>query len=177
MICHHRHQPNSRHTPRGVGPAVRKESPVALYDTVKAQEANFPLPQPSATITVGTLNALSGAFHYAVPVYHHTVVTHPSSGTGGGRPDQEEITGGSITAVNALGVKLRFVVTGRQGAFAVSVQGRPTVRANANSVEVDVGQASSVTFALSCNGNDFFPDLPLLPTVARRLDDALGVLS
>jgi hypothetical protein len=135
---------------------------VPLYDTIKAQEANFPLPQPTATITVGTLNALSGVFHYAVPVYHQIVVTQPQPSTGGGtKPEQEELTGGSITAVNAFGVKLRFVVTGRQGAFAVAVQGHPTVQANADSVEVDVGQVSSVTFTLSCNGNDFFPDLPL----------------
>ena len=145
-----------------VRPSPERTRPGGPLRRYQGPGSQLPSPQPTTTITVGTFNSLSGTFHYAVPVYHHDVVTQPQSGTGGGtKPEQEQLTGGSITAVNAFGVKLRFVVTGRQGAFAVSVHGHPTVQANANSVEVDVGQVSSVTFALSCNGNDFFPELPL----------------
>ena len=134
---------------------------MSIYDTIKAQEANFPLPQPSATITVGTFNAVSGDFDYAVPVYHETVVTPASRELGTTKPTQEQFTGGEVIAVNALAVKLRFRVTGRQGVFSVSVQGHGTVSASANTVDVDVGTAGSVTFSVRCNGNEFFPDLPL----------------
>lgn len=139
-----------------------------IYDTIKAQEAHFPIPTPSATITVGTFNAVSGDFQYAVPTYSKIVVTPADPHPGGNlKPTRETIVGGDVHAVNVYGLRLRFNVTGRQGSFSVYVPGTPAVQAAANSVEVDVGTANSVTFTLACNGNEFSPELPL--TITRHI--------
>src|SRR5262245_39123243 len=134
---------------------------MAIYDTIKAQEANFPLPTPSATVTVGSFNAGTGDFHYAVPVYQETVATHPGPEVGNGHPEREQFSGAEVGALNVFSVQSRFPVTGRQGPLVVSVPGHGPVNVSANSVDIDVGTASSVTFSLSCNGQEFYPELPL----------------
>jgi hypothetical protein len=145
-----------------------------IYDTIKAQEANFPLPQPTAIVTVGTLNATTGMFQYAVPLYWQTITTQPQAGGGSTKPERERLSGGSVTAVNAFGVTLRFKVTGRQGAFSATVQGHPTVTATADTLDVDIAQASTASFTLACNGNSFACDLPL--KIARPIA-AAGALT
>ena len=143
---------------------------MSTYDTIKAQEANFPLPQPSGTVTVGSLNATTGVFQYAVPTYSKIVVTQPTLGQGGStKPTRETIIGGDVHAVNIFDLKLQFNVTNRQGDFSISVNGQAAVHAaaNQNFVVVDVGTANSLSFSLTCKGNTFDPDLPL--TITRHV--------
>jgi len=133
-----------------------------IYDTIKAQEVNFPLPRSTETITVGTLNAQTGVFHYSVPIYHQGVAVAPTLGVGGStKPEHERFTGGRVDTVNVFAVILRFQVTGRQGNFTVSVQGHSTIQVAADVVEVNVGAATSAIFSLTCNGQTFHPELPL----------------
>lgn len=149
---------------------------MAIYDTIKAQEVDFPLPQPSETITVGTFNAVSGGFEYAVPVYERAVYTQPTHETGDlPHPERETFRGGEVDAINAFSVKLRFEVTGRQGGlFSVYVSGRAAVHAASDSVEIDVGAASSVSFSLECGGETFYAELPLR---IRRLIVGAGAIT
>src|SRR5947209_4189031 len=137
---------------------------MSIYDTIKAQEANFPLPQPRATMFVGTFDANAGVFKYAVPIYTEITWTIPELGQGGStKPEREVITGGNVIAINIFDLTLQFRVTGQQGDFALSVPEQPPIYAapGQDFVEVDVGAANSLQFTLTCNGHNFVPKLPL----------------
>src|SRR4051812_10755767 len=139
------------------------------FDTIKAQEANFPLPQPIGTITVGTFNAATEDFQYAVPQYSKNIVSPASPAHGGPlKPTHETVHGGDVTAINIFDLKLRFNVTNRSGDFSVSAAGQ-TVHAPAgqNWVQIDVGSATSLAFTLTCGSSSFAPDLPL--KIARHI--------
>jgi hypothetical protein len=134
-----------------------------MYNTFKAQEAHFPVPKPSATITVGTFNAQTGLFHYSVGTYTKLEVEPPDPKPGGNlKPIKFTLTGGKVEAINVFNLTLRFEVTSRVGNVSVSVSGHPTVQAAASYVDVPVGTASAVDFTISCNGKSFSPEIPLL---------------
>jgi hypothetical protein len=139
------------------------------YDTIKAQEAHFPLPQPTASITVGTFNATTGAFQYAVPTHSQVIVIPPDPTHGGPlKATHQTVEGGAVTAINVIDLKLRFNITNRSGDFSVSAAGQ-TVHAptGQNWVEIDPGTATSLQFALTCGQQGFSPDLPL--TIDRHI--------
>ena len=137
-----------------------------LYNAIKAQEPNFPVPQPTATIAVGTFNAQTREFKYAVKTYTERVgdpaTQNPTKG-GPLKPQIETLTGGQALAVNVFDLKLRFDVTGQKGTFTVNVPGHKsgTAPQGQSSVVVDVGAATEVNFTLICDGNSFTPELPL----------------
>jgi hypothetical protein len=138
-----------------------------VYNAIKAQEANFPIPKTAATYVVGTLDALTGRFTYAVPTYSETE-TDPGPLEPGGplKPAPHPITlvGGRITALNVENVTLQFNVKNRQGKdFVLSVPGFPDVHAapSQDSVTLNVGSASGIEqFTLTC-GRKYMNQLPL----------------
>lgn len=144
---------------------------MSTYDTIKAQEVNFPIPQPTGTITVGTFNATTGKFQYAVPTYTQITSEQPVLGQGGStKPTKITLTGGNVQAVNIFDLKLRFNVTNWQGGFSVTMAGQAAVHsaANQNFVVVDAGTVNSIGFSLALgNNNAFDPDLPL--TISRQI--------
>jgi hypothetical protein len=143
---------------------------MSTYDTIKAQEVNFPIPQPTGTITVGTLNAATGKFQYAVPTYTQITSDPPVLGQGGStKPTKVTLTGGNVQAVNIFDLKLQFNVTNRHGGFSVTMAGQAPVQApaNQNFVVVDVGTVNSIGFSLAFGNNTFDPDLPL--TISRQI--------
>jgi hypothetical protein len=139
----------------------------ALYNTLKANEANFPLPKPSTTIDVGTFDAQTGEFKYSIQTYSHQqpqIVPPDPTGHGPEKPvivPRSPMTGGTIS-INTYTLILRFNVSGRQGDLMLDIGGY-TIHApqGQDYVEWDPGTASSVTFLLSCSGHNFNYELPL----------------
>jgi len=132
-----------------------------LYDTIKAQEANFPLPQPTATIEVGTFDAANGKFTYSVPEYK---VTDPVELDDRGKPIKRQThIGGEVTAINVFDLKLRFKVVHRVGDFSAAPDNQAAVEAAPGNdfVDIDAGTATSLSFSLACHGKEFDSDLPL----------------
>jgi hypothetical protein len=136
-----------------------------VYNAIKAQEANFPIPKPKATLVAGTFDAHNGTFKYAGGTYKKTVIDQPDPKTHDGplKPQQEVLIGGKVDAVNVFDLSLKFDVTGRQGDFYLKIPGKPIVHAPAgqNSITVDVGSINTLNFTIGCNGHEFTPDLPL----------------
>lgn len=147
-------------------PGTTPMSVTDVYNAIKAQEANFPIPRPSATFTVGTFNALTGTFTYAVPAYSESNDTYDPDIQGGPlkpSPSLKSI-GGLITAMNIVNVQLRFNITNRQGRdFVLSVPGFADVHAPAgqNFVTLDVGPVGGADFTLTCGGKTFESQLPV----------------
>jgi hypothetical protein len=138
-----------------------------IYNTIKANEACFPLPTPSKTVSVGSFNAQTGDFEYSVPTYLQPQRIVPPDPTGRG-PQKPVIipslTGGSISVINVFKLILRFNVSGRQGDFTLRGEGSEPIQApqGQNYIDWDTGTAQSVMFSLSCSGNMFSSSLPLL---------------
>jgi hypothetical protein len=140
------------------------------YDTIKAQEVNFPLPQPTGTILVGTLDGATGNFTYAVPTTKETITIPPDpSGHGSTKPTKEIVTAGHVSAVNMFSLRLQFNVVHANGALSVTIPGKPKVQGGAGqtSVSIDPGNATSLTFTVQCGAQAFSPDVPL--TIDRYL--------
>jgi len=143
-----------------------------IFNTIQGQEAAFPLPVARKTFTVGTFDASTGKFGYAVPTYMEKFTGPPD---GGGPPKPRISIGGQLNAQNVIDVVLRFNVTHRQGAFTATVAGAPAVSTTtANSVDVQIGAATNASFSLSSNGKTFESELPL--EINHRLIGA-GVFS
>jgi hypothetical protein len=100
----------------------------ALYNTLKANEANFPLPKPSTTIDVGTFDAQTGEFKYSIQTYSHQqpqIVPPDPTGHGPEKPvivPRSPMTGGTIS-INTYTLILRFNVSGRQGDLMLDIGG------------------------------------------------------
>ena len=148
-------------------PGTSLSSLTDVYNAIKAQEANFPIPKTTATYVVGTLDALTGRFTYAVPTYSETDTdTGPLEPGGPLKPLPHPITlvGGRITALNVQNVILQFNVKNRQARdFVLSVPGFPDAHAaqNQDFVTLNVGSASGIdAFTLTC-GKRYISQLPL----------------
>ncbi len=114
-----------------------------IFDLIRTQAAIFPFPAPSLTVTVGTFDAATGKFTYAVNTYQEDFVDPK------GKP--VVLTGGHVDALNVANIFLEFKVKNRQGDFVASVSGTQPVRtSNSDSVVVPIGAAASVAFTLSC---------------------------
>ena len=138
-----------------------------VYNTIKAQETNFPIPQTTATYVVGTFDAAFGRFTYSVPTYTEIDAVdtqEPRMPIIKPRPPIK-LTGGKLTSLNAENVILQFNVTNRQGRdFVLSVTGFPDVHApqGQDFVTLNVGKASSIDqFTLKC-GRTFMSQLGLI---------------
>lgn len=97
----------------GASTSTGASGPDELFDTIRAQEVNFPLPSTDATVTVGTVTASQiwdgepSGFNFAVPTYsgsnvcvrrgRYVSVCTPSRG-------------GVVTVANVKNLTLRFVI-------------------------------------------------------------------
>jgi len=136
----------------------------SVYSTFQGLSAKFPIPKPSATVKVGTWNAATNLFTYAVPSYHKTI----GEESGGLKPHPIMHTGREVTVINVYNLYLSFEVVNGQGNLQVSIPGLPTVTApssNPNSVAINVGTLECVnSLTLKSGGRtfDLIRDLPLL---------------
>jgi hypothetical protein len=155
---------------------VQPPTPLAsLYDTIKAQEANFPLPDTSATVTIGTLDLTKidnakPVFRYAVPTYTdgsfhivfvpippgEDVVNHQTAFA-----EHVPNVGAQVTVANILHLGIRIALqTGgsiwrNSPAASVTVQlgsQAKTVPPTATEVIFDDVTSTSPPLAISING-------------------------
>jgi len=131
-----------------------------LYNAIKAQELQFPIPQASVTVNVGSFDAKTGEFHYLVPTYTQVEIVTPPSGKG--PPARITRTGGEVNLFNALDLKLGFDVIDQQGLFTASIEGIAQASSATNRIVLDAGPAATgVHFVVSCGGKEFVSALPL----------------
>jgi hypothetical protein len=123
-----------------------------IFNSIRGEEANFPFPVSTKTFTVGTFDARTGRFTYAVR-------TQSEKFNDGGKPTV--LTGGIVDAVNVVDVTLRFKIRNAQGTVTASVAGVPPVRSDSGTIDVPIGGASSVGFTLSAGARTFESELPL----------------
>ena len=131
-------------------------SPVnEIFDLIRGQEANFPFPVKKRTVTVGTFDAATGRFEYAVPTYEKE---HENP-----LPGKPPIVmeGGRVNAIGAIEVILRFIIQNRKGEVTVAIPGLPTVRAASDAISVSIGAAGSPKFTIIGGGRKFTNALPL----------------
>ena len=126
-----------------------------IFNLIRGQEANFPFPVPHLTVTVGTFDAATGRFVYAVPTYEEEF-ENPLPG----KPPKT-LEGGQINAIGAIEVLLQFKVRNRHGEVTVSIPGLPTVRASTDSITVSIGLAELTKFTISSGARKFTSELPL----------------
>jgi hypothetical protein len=137
-----------------------------VYNAIKAQEANFPIPQTAETYVVGTFNAALGRFTYSVPTYTEieSTIDPQQPRLPVVKPHPITLTGGKVTALNSQNAVLQFNVINRQGRdFVLSVPGFPDVHApqGQDYVTLNVGKAGSINqFTLRC-GREYISQLPL----------------
>ena len=156
MICY-RHEEG---TLTMATPATTPSPLDLLYNAIKAQELNFPIPQASVTVNVGSFDAKTGKFQYSVPTYTQVETIPPPSGKG--PPVRITQTGGEVSLFNALDLKLGFEVTNQQGPFTASISGIAQASSTTNHIVLDAGPAATgVHFVLSCGGKEFASELPL----------------
>ncbi len=138
-----------------------------VYNAIKAQEANFPIPQTQEIYIVGTFNAALGRFTYSVPTYtkiESAIDPQEPRRFPVIKPHPITLTGGKITALNSQNAVLQFNVVNRQGRdFVLSIPGFPDVHApqGQDFVTLNVGKAGSIDqFTLRC-GREYISQLPL----------------
>lgn len=130
-----------------------------VYNAIKALEAKFPIPQTSKTYVVGTFDAATGHFTYAI--HTESAISRdtnfdPSVPGGPVKPLHIPIREAVaiISAVNVENVTLQFNVVNRQGRdFVLSVPGFPDVHApqGQDFVTLNVAQVRSIeSFILTC---------------------------
>ena len=125
-----------------------------IFNTIKAQEANFPLPNTSKVFIVGTFDANTGIFNYAIPIYRQAVTD------AGLKPII--LTGGAVNSENVVTIILQFDVVNRQGVFTAAVSGiAPVQTQTANSLQINVGRFGEADFQLGANGRNFSSQLPI----------------
>lgn len=128
----------------------------ALYNTIKAQEVNFPLPTPAATTKVGTFDAATGQFTYADGWQTTRQVSSNPGGAQQGQPTST-ITIGVEVHVDAVRVNLIFEVINSQGDLTVDIPGLPKFETTQTSLTVDIGTASAVPFRVSSGSKSWSP--------------------
>lgn len=135
--------------------AVAQLTANELFNLIRGEEANFPFPVPSKTVTVGIFDAATGRFEYSVPTYEEEF-ENPLPG----KPPKV-FEGGKINAIGAIEVILRFQIKNRSGQVTLSIPGLPAVRTSTDSVTVSVGTVGSVKFTISSGARKFTSQLPL----------------
>jgi len=135
--------------------AVAQLTANELFNLIRGEEANFPFPVPSLTVTVGTFDAATGKFVYAVPTYQEEF-ENPLPG----KPPKVS-TGGKINAIGAIEVILRFKVKNRTAPVTLSIPGLPAVQSATDSVSVSIGLAELLKFTISSGARKFTSELPL----------------
>lgn len=138
-----------------------------IFNLIRGQESNFPFPVKKRTVTVGSFNASTGRFTYAVPTREKEVsapdledVDGSPGGPGTGKPPKIR-TGGTVNAIGAVEVILRFEVKNRIGDVTLSIPGLPVVRRAANAVTINVGAAGSTNFTITNRNKKFTSEIPL----------------
>jgi len=118
-----------------------------LYNSIKAQEVNFPIPTLSATVKVGTFNAATGQFIFAPGWQVTTEVLSWNPNAPPPKPVEVRRVGieGLVDAVNAT---LLFEVVESQGKFTVDFGGMVSETTGA-SLTFDVGSADALDPGLS----------------------------
>src|SRR5215471_18854379 len=93
-----------------------------IFNVIRGQELNFPFPVASDTFTVGTFDASTGKFAYAIGTYKETfggaggksapLRAKPVGGGDGGEgpPKPKTLTGGRLDTLNVIDIVLRFKV-------------------------------------------------------------------
>jgi hypothetical protein len=116
------------------------------YDAIKNLEAQgkLPLPEPAFTKFVGSFNAASGKFGFAIPT---TVVTTTETVQVAGKPHviKQTHTVGQVRSDFAVDLLLKFIVQNPKGPSTVRVGATSvTVPAGQTSITVDVGNMISL---------------------------------
>jgi hypothetical protein len=144
-----------------------------IFNVIRGQELNFPFPVASGKFTVGTLDASTGKFAYAIGTYKETfgglggksapLRAKPVGGGGGeGPPKPKTLTGGRLDTLNVIDIVLRFKVKNRKGDFSATVDGAPALQTSTDtSVDVPIGAATILSFTLRSGGKTFTSELPL----------------
>lgn len=138
-----------------------------IFNLIRGQESNFPFPVKRKTVTVGTFDAATGRFVYAVPTFEDEFSAQPledideaPSHPGTGKPPKI-LRGGRVEAIGAVEVILRFKVVNRVGDVTLFIPGLPVVRSATDAVTVSVGAGESVIFSISNRNKKFTSELPL----------------
>lgn len=137
-----------------------------LFNLIRGQESNFPFPVKKRTVTVGSFNAATGSFTYAVRTIEKEVgapiddIDDGPGGPGTGKPPKIR-TGGTVDATGAIEVILRFTIKNRSGEVTLSIPGLPVVRSAADAISVSVGVAQSVNFTIKNRNKKFTSEIPL----------------
>jgi hypothetical protein len=137
-----------------------------IFNLIRGQESNFPFPVKRRTVTVGTFNAATGKFKYAVPTFEDEFSMAPledvdgKGGPGTGKPPKI-LKGGRVNAIGAVEVILRFEVENRIGDVPLSIPYVAFVRCGADAVVVSVGAGESVKFTIANRTKKFTSELPL----------------
>jgi hypothetical protein len=126
-----------------------------IFDLIRGRESNFPFPVKKRTVTVGTFDAATGKFSYAVPKYVEEV------DLGNGKPPKK-FTGGRTAVLNAVEVALQFKIKNRVAEAVVAIKGLAPVRTSTtDSITVSIGAAAHVMFTISSGRKKFVSELPL----------------
>jgi len=125
-----------------------------LYRQLKELEGRIPIPESSARVLVGVLNARTGVFSWRIREKRLTK-TVPGQGT------IVVITGQA--SVNAVNVSLVFGVQDRQGDFTVTADGT-TISAPAGQTEVtvDIRRAPEISFTVNSGNVNFSSSLTIV---------------
>jgi hypothetical protein len=114
----------------------------ATYSSLRDIENIFPIPNPSATINVGTLDGYSGTFTGLVSQTHYEInpITHKPY----------PVTVPPTVAFHAVRAVLTFSATSRgTQPFSVTVNGATTsAQAGATTISVDVARTTDVSWSL-----------------------------
>ncbi|MBL8241868.1 MAG: hypothetical protein JNM66_30870 [Bryobacterales bacterium] len=131
-----------------------------IFDLIRGRESNFPFPVKKRTVTVGTFDAATGKFSYAVSKYTEEV------DLGNGKPPKK-LTGGRTAVLNAVEVALQFKFKNRTGEVVLAIRGKAPLRTSSDSITVSIGAADQVLFTISSGARKFTSELPL--EVARTM--------
>lgn len=124
-----------------------------VYSAIKAQEANFPVPTPSATLSMGTFDVATGQFTGKVS----TLVWTPPSELD---PKPRQVRQPPVETVNAVSVHLVFTAVNRPSGQGLQVTANNTgAFAFADTVTVDVGNASSVQWRVTVGSKSYSDSL------------------
>jgi len=136
-------------------PAPALSAANEIFNLIRGQEANFPFPVKKRTVTIGTFDAATGRFSYAVPTFEEEF-ENPLPG----KPPKV-VEGGRVNAIGAIEVILRFAIKNRKGEVSVAIPGLPTVRAATDAILVSIGAAESTKFTIVSGNKKFTSALPL----------------
>ncbi|MEZ4886310.1 MAG: hypothetical protein R3E32_16360 [Chitinophagales bacterium] len=146
--------------------------PSQAYQIIKGIENQFPIPTPQESINVGTFDAATGKFTGLT-----TEIIRPGDFNGtndvggvggvggiGGSSGKPNIgSGGPLkptkidphASVDAVNVELVFNVINRSGVFRVTADGNTGFTSNSNTVRINVGKATKVSWKVTSNNKSY----------------------